>query len=233
MPGLTDDEDTGALAGSDAEDALTPEDFSVGAAGTSGIGAAYDAAIKRLLAQRSGLSTRERIGAALVGFGQPNRHGWRGGVSNAAQVLLQQSLMARKEDEARRAQLEKLMLGRDVASARAASALEIAKLKKPEPKLAADTDQRMRLGYARRLFPGKADDVLVAQNLLYDPRVDKAMFQVYGARAAAGAGEPVEEVEVAPEGPTLEVFLPEARKANPGVPDEELIAFYNKKYGGR
>lgn len=126
MGPLSFEEDLDAAAD---DEMLAGEDLAVGALGSSGISAAYDAAIKRLLAQRSGLTSRERLGAALVGFGQPSPHGWRGGVANASQALLAQSLQERKQDELRRAQLEKLMLGRDVSSSKDATAMAIAKLK--------------------------------------------------------------------------------------------------------
>lgn len=229
-----EEDDTLGLEEEGVSDLLAGDALSVGATGASGIGAAYDAAIKRLLAQRQGLSRSQMVGAALLGFSQPSRHGWRNSVVNAANMVSKQALSEREKDEKRRAQLEKLMMGRDIASAKDATALEVAKIRSNKPpKLANDTDQRMRLGYAQRLFPGKTPEQIVGENLLYDPRVDKAMFRVYGVRAAAGAGEDVDEVEVAPEVPTLEVFLVAAREANPGVPDAELTAYYNKKYGGQ
>lgn len=218
MGPLSFEDDEEALA-TGADEMLAGEDLTVGALGASGISAAYEAAIKRLLAQRSGLSSRERLGAALVGFGQPSRHGWRGGVANASQMLLQQAMQARKQDEERRAQLEKLMLGRDVASAKDATALKVAEIRanKP-PKLANDTDQRMRLGYAKRLFPNLSEDEIVKRNLLYDPRVDQQMFRVYGARSAAMAGEEIPEVvpEEAADVPTI--TTPEEGAQYPDAP---------------
>lgn len=56
-------------------------------------------------------------------------------------------------------------------------------------KLTEDSDQRLRLGLARNAFPGVPDDVLVAENKLYSPQVQKRMEGIYAAKA----GYPPEE----------------------------------------
>lgn len=195
----------------------------------SAIRDSYEAGIARLKAQRTGLTGREKLAVALAGFAQPSQHGFRGAVANAASALVQQNALARKQDLAREALIAKYMTEEGPKLVSGAAAM--AKANKP-PDLTKDTDQRMRMGYARRMFPGKTDDEIAASNLLYDPKVDQQMIRIYGARASATAGEDVGDVET-PVTPTLDAFLPAARKANPGVSDADLTAYYRKKYGGQ
>lgn len=94
----------------------------------------YDAAIRRLREQRQGMSARERLGALLVGFGQPTRSGkWQESVGNASQLLFQQSMARRKEDVDRRRELERLMNAREVARIRSQASVEAAKVRAGAP----------------------------------------------------------------------------------------------------
>lgn len=74
---------------------------------------------------------------------------------------------------------------------------------KGSPRLTAD--QSTRMGYAKSLFPKLTEAEIIAQNLLYDPRVDKQLTRLYagrtyaGAYAGAAAREPFEEPPVVQE----------------------------------
>lgn len=212
------------------------DDLSADYPGASSIAAGYRAAVERLKAQRAGLSGDEKLGALLLGFGQPVRRGgnWRDSVSNAAQSLMANTLAAKKDDRAREALIAKYTAEAGPKAATGQAALDRAN--KPAD-LVKDGQQRTRLGYARNIFPGLTDKELVEGNYLYDPKVEKLLLRLYGARSAAAVGEEVDDEDVAPvtpaEAPALDVFLVEARKANPGVSDDDLTAYYHKKYGGQ
>ena len=145
----------GALTAADPTDEFLEEDieesptgFEVGV--SEGIVAdltpVYDAAIQRLRQQRQGLSAKERLGALLVGFGQPTRHGkWQEGVSNAASLLFQQSMGRRKEDEARRSELERLTNAREVAKIRSSAQIEAAKIRATKAETAPTIKPRVQI----------------------------------------------------------------------------------------
>lgn len=187
-----DDEDIGFDIGADAEDDMLTGGvgYAVQAPGSvldpTDLSPVYDAALQRLRAQRSGLSGKQRLGALLVGFGQPTRHGkWQEGAANAALMLSQQTLAAREQDEKRRLKLEELMTQRDIAGARSKGALEIARMKAGQGgKL--NADQVKRMGYAQTLFPDKSEEEL--RRLLYSPKVDYMMMRGGVAAAAASQG---------------------------------------------
>lgn len=129
----------GALTAADEEDfvydeeaQVTPTGYEVGVSEgmVADLTPAYDAAIQRLREQRRGLSARERLGALLVGLGQPTRSGrWQDQVANAGSLLFQQSLARRQEDEARRRELERLMNAREVAKIRSGAAVRAAEIR--------------------------------------------------------------------------------------------------------
>lgn len=246
----------GALTAADPDEFIeedieaTPTGFEVGV--SEGIVAdltpAYDAAIKRLREQRGGLSAKERLGALLVGFGQPTRHGkWQESLGNASQMLFQQSLARRKEDEDRRSQLEKLMSAREVAKIRANATTEAARIRAEKaaaasgegsPIVAAlgrkpNADEVKRIGYAQRLWPELPPQEIA--KMLYHPKVEVFMLRPSVVSGAASQGFDVDAaLGTLGQGvgaPTLNEFLIEARKANPGVGDADLTAYYNKKYG--
>lgn len=122
------DEDAFAL---DIEEEQTPTGYEVDVSeGVADLTPVYDAAIQRLRAQRGGMSARQRLGALLVGFGQPTRHGkWQEGVSNAALTMFQLSQQQRERDERRREQLERLQTQREVAGIRSKAQIEAARIR--------------------------------------------------------------------------------------------------------
>lgn len=193
-------------------------------AGTDGIAGAYDAAIERLRAQRSGLSGKERIGALLVGFGQPTRSGkWQEGVANAAQLLLQQKLASRQADEARRMKLEELMARRDVDVAKAGNARDLATIRANAAAgkgKSLNAEQIKRMGYAKRAFPGKSDEELMT--MLYEPVIDRLMVAPQIAASAASGG--YDASQYMPPGLTVAELQQQARDAlAKGAPRDQVI----------
>lgn len=172
-------------------DGVTNEDVNVSpygvdvSSGIADLSPVYDAAIQRLKDQRSGLSSRERLGALLVGFGQPTRHGkWQEGVSNAAQVLFQQSTAQKTADEKRRSELERLQNARDIAGIRTKAQIRAAEI---------------RADAAKNKLPKPVDRIQVGANpLTGDPQgyhiqmIDgKPMVTMIPIQGAMG-GEPVD-----------------------------------------
>lgn len=210
----------------------------------------YQRAIERLRSQREGMTSRQRLGALLVGFGQPTRSGkWQESLGNASQLLFQQTLAQRERDERRREKLAELESRMDVAGVRTKAQIEAARIRADAAKAKVgatdpitlalghkpDADERRRIGHALRLFPGKTGQDLVG--LLYSPKVNFMMMQAGVAGAAANGGNDpraaLKSVQSAIDVPTLEEFLVTGRADNPGVSDAELTAYYNKEYGGR
>lgn len=225
----------GALTAADPDEFIeedieaTPTGFEVGV--SEGIVAdltpAYDAAIKRLREQRGGLSAKERLGALLVGFGQPTRHGkWQESLGNASQMLFQQSLARRKEDEDRRSQLEKLMSAREIAKIRANATVTAAEKRAAATAAGAtgggrlNSDQIKRMGYAKRVFPGVPETELVSK--LYEPVIDRLMTAPQIAASAAGAGYDADEFM--PPGSTVAEMQAEAKNAiAKGAPRDDVL----------
>ena len=157
----------------------------------------YDAAIQRLREQRRGLSARERLGALLIGFGQPTRHGrWQDAAANAAGMLFQQSLGRRKEDEDRRRELERLTNAREVAKIRSNATIEAARIRAAknggsDTLLTAlghkpNADEIKRLGIVRNRRPNFTPEQAVQS--MYEPWVDRILVAPQIGAAAAGAG---------------------------------------------
>jgi len=80
-----------------------------------------------------------------------------------------------------------------------------------------------------------ADQKKTASDLVN--RIEKAIpFTIEDVNKSVTKGKPTigEVTTKAVQGkPTAEQFLEKARAANPGVPDEQLLEFYKKKYGGQ
>lgn len=101
-PGFEEEDEEIAVSAPPAmAPSLTPDDIS----------SVYSQAAQLLRQQRQGLSTREKLGALLIGAAQPTRGGrWQDMVVNAGSSLAQRTLSSRKEEEARRQQLAGLLL---------------------------------------------------------------------------------------------------------------------------
>jgi hypothetical protein len=215
------------------EQELTPQGYDIGVSEgiVADLSPAYDAAIQRLRDQRRGLSARERLGALLVGFGQPTRTGkWQEGASNAASVLMSQAGERRKEDETRRREIDRLMNAREIAKMRSNATLEAARLRGSSSSAGTvggrklNADEVKRFGYAKRLFPGKTDEELVG--MLYEPGVDNLMQQPQINAALAGGGYDVPEP---PPGYTVQGLRDDAAKAlASGAPRDAVIARLRK-----
>lgn len=238
----------GALTAADTEDvtvedelAVSPTGFEVGVSQgmVADLTPAYDQAIQRLREQRKGLSARERLGALLVGFGQPTRgKRWQDAAANAGAAVMEAKLQRRKEDADRRRELERLMSAREVAQIRAGAKgaatgptndIVVALGRRP------NSDEIKRIGYAQRLWPEMSPQDLV--KMLYHPKVETFMLRPSVVTSAAtqgmDPGAALESLGTAVGAPTLGEFLTEARKVNPGVSDAELTTYYNTKYGER
>lgn len=205
MPGALTaaDEDFDLGVGADEEEMAGgsgADPYAIDVASSGGIAdltPAYDAAIARLRQQRAGMSTKERLGALLVGFGRPTQSGkWQEAASNAAQQLLQQRLLDRERAEKRQTELDRLMGARDVAGIRSKAQIEAARIRagavgKGGAGGLKDADQRKRFGYAKMLFPGKTDEEYMG--LLYSPKIDYMMMRPGVASSAASQGVDVSE----------------------------------------
>jgi hypothetical protein len=60
--------------------------------------------------------------------------------------------------------------------------------------------------------------------------IDESMGKVGGAPKGGPAPAPTQQAPVATKGPDLNTFMTAARKANPGVSDADLKAYYNSTY---
>lgn len=195
--------------------------------GAKTIGDAYDQAIANLRAQRTGLSTKEKLSALLAGFGTPTPGGIGNQLSNAARSLLLQKAQANKLDQARQALISKYLADKGVKMTTAADAE--AKAAEKSTSGAPNPEEKVRLGYARNYFPNVPDDQIMARNLMYDPKVNTAILGWKQATPMAAAGDV--QPSVAP--PTFVEFMTKGRELNPGASDADLRALYVHKFGGQ
>ena len=202
--------------------------------------AALKAATARLKAQRNGLSPQQQIGALLIGFGTPSQHtGWQSGVVNAAQALQAQTLAKQKLDQQRNDLVTKYDLAAAHYAAQNQAAIqrtaELAQASKDRAAAATakaavpDNEARFRLGMAKQYFPGVPEADIVSRNLMYDPKVNAATLAWKAATPMAASGDVIPP----PAPPTLADFMAKARAVNPNASDDELRAYYIKKYGGQ
>lgn len=251
-----DDEESGALDDPDFNvdfsgmDYGSPGDFAVGAMGSgmspNDIAGVYTQAADLLKQQRRGLSGREKLGALLVGFGQPTRSGhWQEAVGNASQLLLQQTLAQRAKDDERRQQLANMLLRGKIADSQNARALEVARIKAQGSGAATgklDADQKKRLGYVQLQNPEMPIEEAIKH--LYDPHIDYMMMRpgiissaasggfdpraaLESTEAAIGGGVPPAAVTAAgpPAGMTAETAFAQAAEAIAnGAPRAQVIA---------
>lgn len=234
----------GPLTAADTESELfeeeveqTPSGYEVGV--SEGVVAdltpVYDQAIARLREQRRGLSARERLGALLVGFGQPTRHGkWQEGAANAAQLLFQQSIGRRKEDEDRRRELERLTNAREVAKIRSNAAIEAAKIRagaKGDGAASAivsalgrkpNADEVKRIGIVSNRRPNFTPEEVVKS--MYEPWVERLIVSPQIGAAAAGAGYTEDAKSFLPPNMTVAELLNQARDAlAKGAPRDQVL----------
>lgn len=92
------------------------------------------------------------------------------------------------------------------------------------------SDQDRRAAAEALPSRGRYEDV--NKNLLAQMRA-KAQATIDAAERIKAGGPAGSAPGQSTSGPTPEQFLAEARKANPGVSDEELLSYYRQTYGGR
>lgn len=202
--------------------------------GVADLSPVYDAAIQRLKAERGGLSNRERLGALLIGFGQPTRHGrWQEGVSNAANVLFQQTLAQKTSDEKRRSELERLMNARDIAGVRSAATIKAAEIRAAasgatKGSIAAlghkpNADEIKRMGIIQNRRPNYTPEQVVKE--MYEPWVENLLLQPDLAKAAITGGYPEDAAKYTPPaGATIKDLRDQAAEAlRQGAPRDKVI----------